>query len=263
MDFFYVDCCDGSDEWANLNGVSCPNNCKELAREAWKVTLEQIEVTKKGLQKKKKMIDQAQGKWSEMNAKVQLLDTELKQLQAQVDQLISLRKEEEERIESERAKAVEEELHANPREDQSVDEQGTVMDESEVSPDEAEENNVGDNADESFPYPKEYRFDEDSEAYDDVDVDDLDENDEDGLDEFDTAGENGLDEIDAHTDSISDEITIDVPRNTEDEPGKSIFDKLMDSAYSLFSRITGSGTSDHKDNCKTFFAEKFKLISSH
>lgn len=33
--YFYIDCCDGSDEWANhlLNGV-CRNTCKELGRTA-------------------------------------------------------------------------------------------------------------------------------------------------------------------------------------------------------------------------------------
>lgn len=32
--FFNIDCCDGSDEWANLKKDTCENTCEELGRAA-------------------------------------------------------------------------------------------------------------------------------------------------------------------------------------------------------------------------------------
>ena len=96
-------CCDGSDEWAQVGGTSCPDKCKEVGKE-WRKNEEQRQKSMNAATKKRKeLITEAQRIRKEVEDQIQNLKAEAAGLEVKVRDL-EKRLEEVER--SERGKVV-------------------------------------------------------------------------------------------------------------------------------------------------------------
>lgn len=72
----YELCCDGSDEWAQVGGVSCPDKCKEVGKE-WRRNEEQRQKSMNAAVKKRKdLMTEAQRSRKEVEDQIQNLKTE-------------------------------------------------------------------------------------------------------------------------------------------------------------------------------------------
>lgn len=72
----YELCCDGSDEWAQVGGVSCPDKCKEIGKE-WRKNEEHRQKSMNAATKKRKeLVTEAQRQRKEVEDQIQNLKTE-------------------------------------------------------------------------------------------------------------------------------------------------------------------------------------------
>ncbi|KAL9113000.1 MAG: hypothetical protein Q9227_002865 [Pyrenula ochraceoflavens] len=82
----YDTCCDGSDEWQGVGGVSCPDKCKEIGKE-WR---RKDELRKKAMgqatKKKREMIAEASKLRQELITKISTLQTEIESRERKVQE---------------------------------------------------------------------------------------------------------------------------------------------------------------------------------
>ena len=83
----YTLCCDGSDEWAKVGGISCENKCKEIGKE-WKKQDEQRQKSASAAAKKRKeLVADAARRRKEVEDRVQSLGTEIEGARIKVQNL--------------------------------------------------------------------------------------------------------------------------------------------------------------------------------
>lgn len=70
-----TDCCDGSDEHGSE--ANCPNNCREMGKEAMKETLEMIKSIEEGAKVRAELIKAAEEKRKESAKEFETLKKEL------------------------------------------------------------------------------------------------------------------------------------------------------------------------------------------
>ena len=77
-------CCDGSDEWARVGGISCENKCKEIGKE-WKKAEELRQKTLGAAQKKRKeLVADAAKRRKEVEDRIQSLRTQIEGAEVKV-----------------------------------------------------------------------------------------------------------------------------------------------------------------------------------
>jgi protein kinase C substrate 80K-H len=83
----YELCCDGSDEWAQVGGLHCPDRCKEIGKEWRKKEDERKSSMSKASKKRKELVDQAQRLRKEVEDQVSNLKTEIVAFETKVRDL--------------------------------------------------------------------------------------------------------------------------------------------------------------------------------
>ena len=80
-------CCDGSDEWEHVGGISCPDKCKEIGKE-WKKQDEQRQKSLGAAAKKRKeLVKEAQRLRKEVQDQIQNLQTQVGATEVKVQDL--------------------------------------------------------------------------------------------------------------------------------------------------------------------------------
>lgn len=83
----YTLCCDGSDEWAKVGGISCDNKCKEIGKE-WKKKDEQRQRSASAAAKKRKeLVADAARRRKEVDDRIYSLGTEIEGARMKVQNL--------------------------------------------------------------------------------------------------------------------------------------------------------------------------------
>ena len=83
----YELCCDGSEEWAQVGGASCPDKCKEVGKE-WKKHEEQRQKSMSAATKKRKeLVTEAQRLRKEVEDQIQNLGVQISASEAKVQDL--------------------------------------------------------------------------------------------------------------------------------------------------------------------------------
>ena len=83
----YTLCCDGSDEWAKVGGISCDNKCKEIGKE-WRKQNEQRQKSASAAAKKRKeLVADAARRRKEVEDRIHSLGTEIEGARIKVQNL--------------------------------------------------------------------------------------------------------------------------------------------------------------------------------
>ena len=83
----YELCCDGSDEFDHIGGVSCPDKCKEIGKE-WRKTDEiRQKAMTSALKRRKELVVEAQRRRKEVEERITSLGTEIKGQEMKVKSL--------------------------------------------------------------------------------------------------------------------------------------------------------------------------------
>ena len=83
----YELCCDGTEEYAGVGGVKCPNRCAEIGKEHKRLEEERRQNMEKATKKRKAMIQELQGLRIQVEAKLNGLREELKSLESKKAEL--------------------------------------------------------------------------------------------------------------------------------------------------------------------------------
>ncbi|KAI1076858.1 glucosidase 2 subunit beta [Whalleya microplaca] len=80
-------CCDGSEEYGNVGGVKCPNKCAEIGKEWRRVEQERKDNLERANKKRRTMAKESRELRRRVEAKIDTLNGEIKELEAKRDEL--------------------------------------------------------------------------------------------------------------------------------------------------------------------------------
>ncbi|MCJ1391393.1 hypothetical protein MMC18_004257 [Xylographa bjoerkii] len=83
----YDQCCDGSDEWAQVGGVSCPDKCKEIGKEWRKQNEQRQKSMSNAARKRKELVMEAQKLRKEVEDQIENLGIKIKASEVKVKAL--------------------------------------------------------------------------------------------------------------------------------------------------------------------------------
>lgn len=83
----YDRCCDGSDEWDHVGGTSCPDRCKELAKEWKRLDEQRHKALGASGRKRKELVVEAQRLRQEVEDQIKALKTQMEASRVSIRQL--------------------------------------------------------------------------------------------------------------------------------------------------------------------------------
>jgi protein kinase C substrate 80K-H len=83
----YEGCCDGSDEWAGVGGVKCPDRCQELGQEWRRLDELRQKAARAALKKKAELVQEAARLRAGVETNIKGLEDEIRALEAQEAEL--------------------------------------------------------------------------------------------------------------------------------------------------------------------------------